>query len=49
MGIDIRKDENENFPFFDIQESEINNRIQVKDPLNGKIISMNSYQYPKIL
>ncbi len=46
VGIDIRKDvNNTTYPFYDVAQNSIVDKIYVKDPLNGRIISLNSYEY----
>ena len=46
-GIDISVN-NPTFPFFQV-ETPLPGKIQVKDPLNNKIVTCNSFQYEKIL
>jgi hypothetical protein len=47
LGFDISHN-NPTFPFFTI-ETPLTGKVQVKDPLNGKVVTCNSYQYDKIL
>jgi len=47
FGVDIAQG-NPTFPFFQL-ETPLPGKIQVRDPLNGKIVTSNSYQYERIL